>query len=331
MNLRLCMVGCGSFARLCHGPAQRRYATSRTDTELAACCDPDANRAREFGEFFGYARHYSDPKVMLTAEKPDAVILAVPPPVTCAAALTILERGVPLLLEKPPGLDPSELDRLITVAERGRAKTQVAFNRRYMPVVRESLAILNAGFRPETVGRIDYDMVRFNRWDSDFSTTAIHAVDTAFFLARSAVRSAQLHFQPQRAGNRSAMNVLLEAGCASGTRVMVNIQPVAGRNTESIRIHAIDRSVELKVPASPLSSEPGTCEYWRGGERVHTFSDHPSDMIERMGILGELAAFLDAVRADYCPTPGLADCRQQIRLMDAMRRNKSGLIRFEPE
>lgn len=330
MHLRICMIGCGGFARLCHGPAQHRYAASHTDTALAACCDPDANRAREYSELFGYAHHYTRVDAMLAAERPDAVILAVPPAVTCAAALPILAAGFPLLLEKPPGLNPPELDRLIAAAH-GHAPAQVAFNRRYMPVMRQVRTILDAEFPPDAVGRIAYDMIRSDRWDPDFSTTAIHALDAALFLARSPALTAELHFQSQRQGDRQATNMLVAIECASGTRVQVNIQPVAGRNAESVQIHAIGRSLWLTIPASPLSAEPGTLEYWRGANLVHSFSDHGSEMIERMGILGELGAFLDAVRRGAHPAPGLADCRQQVALMDALRLRRTGLIRFAEE
>jgi predicted dehydrogenase len=170
------MIGCGSFAQLCHGPAQRKYAGSHPDVRLAACCDADGNRAREYAGAFGFARHFTDISAMLAIEKPDAVILAVPPTMTCGVASLVLERGFPLLLEKPPGMSPAELGRLIAAAERGGGRAQVAFNRRYMPVMRRAHEILDAGIPPESVGRVDYEMIRFDRWEPDFSITAIHAV-----------------------------------------------------------------------------------------------------------------------------------------------------------
>ena len=287
MSLRICMIGCGDFARLCHGPSQRRCSSLHPDVQLAACCDTDPSRAQAYGESFGFARHYSDVLAMLDAEKPDAVVLAVPPAVTCRVASLVLEHGFPLLLEKPPGTNPSELDRLIAAAETGGAPAQVAFNRRYMPVLLKAREILATHFPPEYVSRIDYEMVRFNRWDPDFSTTAIHALDAALFLARSPFVAAVLHFQPQSQGDRDAVNIAVEANCASGSQVLINIQPVTGRNAESVKIHTVGQYLAIRIPASPLSAEAGSLEHWRGNELVTSYSDGAGDVGERFGILRE--------------------------------------------
>src|ERR1035438_7624922 len=199
VSLKICMVGCGSFARQCHGPAQRGYRASHPNAELAACCDVDPGRSREYSEAFGFARCYSDTRAMLSDESPDAVVMAVPPAAACAEACPVLERGIPLLLEKPPGMTAGELGRLIaaagegggkaplllekprgmTAGELGRliaaagkggGKAQVGFNRRYMPVMRSARGSLDGAFPPGSVGRIDYEMVRLDRWDPDFST-----------------------------------------------------------------------------------------------------------------------------------------------------------------
>lgn len=328
MSLRMCMIGCGSFAQLCHGPSQRKCAVLHPDVELAACCDADERRAREYGKAFGFERHYTDIATMLAAEEPDAVVLAVPPAITCQAASLVLERGFPLLLEKPPGKSPAELERLIAAADKGGAKAQVAFNRHYMPVMRRASKILAAGFRPESVGRIDYEMIRFDRWDPDFSTTAIHALDAALLLARSPFATAELHFQTQRQGGREAVNVVLEAECASGSRVSVNIQPVAGHNSESAKVSTVGQSLVIKIPTSPQSQEVGFLEHWSGNKLVASFSDGTCEVVERLGILGETEAFLNAVRSRTSVAPCLQDCHRQVALMEAIRLRRSGPISF---
>jgi predicted dehydrogenase len=322
------MIGCGDFARLCHGPSQRKCSALHPDVELAACCDTDSIRAQAYGEAFGFARRYSDVLTMLDAEAPDAVVLAVPPAITCRVASLVLKRGLPLLLEKPPGTTPAELDRLIAAAESGGAKAQVAFNRRYMPVMLKAREILDARFPPESVSRIDYEMVRFDRWDPDFSTTAIHALDAALFLARSPFLAAKLRFQPQKQGDRQALNVLIEANCTSGSQVLVNVQPVTGRNAESAKIHTVGQSLTLKIPASPLSDEAGFLEHWCGNTLVASCPDGAGDVGERFGVFGETQAFLNAVRSGIGFAPRLQECRQQMALMEAIRLRQTHLIRF---
>ena len=313
------MIGCGNFARQFHGPAQQRCAAQDPQLELAACCDVDLDRAREYGSAFGYARHYTDLLVMLAAERPDAVVLAVPPEITCVAASLVLARGFPLLLEKPPGISQAELARLIEAADKGRAQAQVGFNRRYMPVMRRAREILDDAFATTPVGRIDYEMLRFDRWDRDFSTTAVHAIDAVRFLAGSAFRTARLDYQLLARDGREAAAISLELEGVSGTRVRVGIQPVAGRNSESVKIHAVGQSLAIRIPFPGKAMRDGTVGHWRGDELVTSFSDAGCDALEKMGIVDETKAFLTAVRSGTKPSPGLQDCHQQVGLMEALR------------
>lgn len=325
------MIGCGSFAQLCHGPAQRKLAASYPDVTLAACCDSDPARARAYRTTFGFARHYADAPEMLGAERPDAVILAVPPAATCAAAAAVLERGYPLLLEKPPGLTPPELERLIAAREQGRARAQVGFNRHYMPVMRRAQEILNASFPRAEVARIEYEMIRHERWDPDFSTTAIHAVDGALVLARSPFRTAELAFQSQARGGREAMDVTISAACACGTQVVVKIRPVSSANAESARIDAGPQTLALTIPISPSTEGDGTAQHVREGRLVSSFSDRGAGPVDRLGILAETESFLNAVRSGGALRPRLEDCRQRVELMDAIRNRHSGPLRWGEE
>ena len=80
--LRLCLIGCGGMATHGHGPAFQKYAAENNQVYLAGCCDVDAVKAEEFRKRFGFARAYTDMDEMLRTEKPDAVSLIVPVPLT---------------------------------------------------------------------------------------------------------------------------------------------------------------------------------------------------------------------------------------------------------
>jgi predicted dehydrogenase len=313
------MLGCGGFASLCHGPAQAHYRQGHPGISLTACCDPDAMRANAFRERFGYARAYTDPRQMLAAEKPDAVVVAVPPAATCEAALPVIDYGCSLLIEKPPGLTLAELHRLVSAAETSGARALVAFNRRTMPVMGQASRILLRDFPPEAVDFIDYEMIRSNRWNEDFSTTAIHGVDALLFLARAPYQSVALGYQAQRDHDRLAVNVLLEARSSAGSRLKLTILPAAGRDLESIRIHGANRSLLISLPTSPRSAETGSLEFWQGGALIESYSDRECSMVERMGIVGELDALLGGAPPARIATPTLTACVQQVAIMEAIR------------
>jgi myo-inositol 2-dehydrogenase/D-chiro-inositol 1-dehydrogenase len=320
------MVGCGSFATLSHGPAQRRYASSHSDVILAGCCDSNPDRARDYREQFGYGHHYTDVAEMIAAERPDAAVVAVPPPLTCAVATSILARRVPLLLEKPPGLSLVELNRLCEAAEKGGVAVQVAFNRRHMPVMQRASAIIRSEFGAAFPGCVSYEMIRFGRWDPDFSTTAIHALDGALFLAGSPFHVVNLRFSHHRKGELEATDVSLEGESLSGTQVSITIQPVSGRNLETARIHAIDQYLVLTLPFSPKGRSEGKLEHWRRGKKIDAYSDHLFDFPERIGVYGETKAFMDAVRLGGAFSPLLQESHQQVALMEALRLRRSGTI-----
>ncbi len=329
MSLKICMIGCGAFARQCHGPAQMAFRAANPDAELAACCDADPVRAREYAGSFGFGRSYSDAQAMLSAERPDAVVMAVPPEATCAAACPVLERGFPLLLEKPPGMTPAELERLIAALGKGGGRAQVAFNRHYMPVMRRALEILSGAFPPGSVEQVDYEMIRLERWDPDFSTTAIHALDAALLLARGPLRSAEIQYKLHRSGAREAADVALEARCQAGPRVLVRIRPVSSDNAESAAIRGAGQSLVVRITVSPQSRGDGCVEHWRDGRVVALFSDREFGAVDRLGVRGETEAFLEAVRSGGPLSPRPEDCRQQVALMEAIRARRTGPIDFE--
>lgn len=255
---------------------------------------------------------------MLAAEKPDAVVIAVPPLVTAAIAAPVISAGVPVLLEKPPGLTGAELDRLIAAARAGSTPVQVAFNRRFMPVLRKARDLIVRHFTPAEMA-IEYAMIRSNRWNEDFSTTAIHALDALVFLAGAPIELARFEYRLREDQGRSATDVVMVGQTTSGVRLRLTIHPVAGQNAEFIRINSTGRSLVVNVPASPIAADEGRLEFWSDGSLTETHSDRDAEMIERMGIVGELDAFLQNIRAGKPVSPRLSECRQQVTLMEAMR------------
>ena len=135
MTFKICVIGCGYITQASHGPAYRLYARQHPDVELSACCDTDLPRAERVRAETGFARAYSDAFQMLAVEQPDAVCLNVPVQLTAGLGERILALGIPLLTEKPPALNVDEIDRLAARAAGAGCIHQVAFNRRFAPLV----------------------------------------------------------------------------------------------------------------------------------------------------------------------------------------------------
>lgn len=329
MSFRVCIIGCGRHSSQVHGPSLCHYAASSSAVELAGACDLDATRAEAFAREFKFARAYSNAHQMVEAEHPDAVVVVLPPELLGPACRDLLLAGVPLLVEKPPALTTENLEKLIGWAKAGNCAVQVAFNRRYSPLFVAARRILDEQIPLSGVFRVDYEMVRWRRRDPDFSTTAIHALDAAMFLARSPFSRVDLEYQERPDIGPGVVNIEARGECRGGAQVRLSFQPVAGVVVERASVHAPDHSLMLNVP---LWNAGGGLEHWKNGKLAtrHDCSrtaqgDH---LCQWGGFAAQIRAFLDGVRAGAQLTPTLEDARQPVRLMEAIRRRLTE-IRFE--
>ncbi len=326
MPFKICTVGCGSMATAAHGPAYARYAATHPDTELAACCDLEAARAVAFRDRFGFARYYTDLDAMLEAEQPHAVCLVVPVEATCDLACRILERGYPLLMEKPPGLTVAETDRMIAAADAGSAPNQVAFNRRHTPLLVHLKRLLAESFSPESIQHIRYEMTRMGRADPDFSTTAVHGVDTVRFLAGSDYKQIEFHYQDLPRFGPTVANIFLDATFVSGATAHLSFCPVAGDVVERASVYTEGNTFYLYLPIPGSLDIPGRLERIEKNVRVLDIAGEIASEggfpFEANGFYAENTAFFDAIRNGARPEGDLRSARQSVEVMQCIRERR---------
>ncbi len=320
--MKLCQIGCGEHARVAHGPSQARCGRERADLVLAACCDLDPGRAESFRHDFGYARAYTDPAAMLDTERPDAVVVVVPVERTVGVGSMVLQRRIPLLLEKPPGETTAEVNCLIAAAEGGGpvAPHQVAFNRRFAPLVQElRRRIAEAG----PLQHVHYEMTRVERRDPDFSTTAIHGLDAVRYLAGADYAEARFRYREMPELGRGVANILVDAVMTSGATAHLAFCPVAGVLVERATAHAHGHTLLLNVPMWNGVDAPGRLWHFTGGKLVADLTgDRTGDgtaLFELGGFYRETVAFLDAVEARRPPSPSLRESRQSVAIAEQVR------------
>jgi len=330
--MKFCMVGCGEHAFSSHGPAQAKYAQRHPGVILAACCDVDRARAEQYRERFGFARSYGDAQAMLEAERPEAVALVVPASLTCDLGSRILQQGVPLLLEKPPGETVAEVDRLVAAARaggRGRSNVphQVAFNRRYVPLVSTLRQRLEALGLETPLQHIRYEMVRVDRRDADFSTTAIHAIDAVRFIAASDFNEVRFRYQELPALGPGVANIFMDGVIAGGVTAHLAFCPVAGVVVERAEVHARDHTFFLETPMWNAFDAPGRLVHLVRGTLVEELrgprEGDGAAPFELGGFYDQYVAFLDALAEGRAPAPALAETRQSVDIAEAMRARRS--------
>ena len=320
--LRIGVIGCGWVANACHGPAYLRYATNYTDVELTACCDIDGTKTEAFRVQFGFKRCYTDYAMMLDSESIDAVCLNAPITSIFALGTAILDRGLPLQCEKPPGLTVTEIDQLIAKAQSGEVIHQVAFNRRFTPLIVE----LKRQLTEMTIHHIHYELDRVGRTKDEFSSTAVHAIDTVRFLAGCDYKMIRFHYQelPGVGENVDVYNTVMDCLMTNGGTATVYISPVTGVNIERATIHTLHQSFFLSCNNGP--DAPGRLQHYERGQLVDDinairFTGSREDYILN-GFYAEDAAFFDAVRSKKQPVHGFASCRQSVEVMQSVRERK---------
>jgi myo-inositol 2-dehydrogenase / D-chiro-inositol 1-dehydrogenase len=326
MSFRIAVIGCGQIAFSQHGPAYQKYVSQNPDCALAACCDVDGERAAAFAAKFSFNHFYSDWKSMLHKEQPHAVCLNVPPAVTTDLACQVLRLGFPLLLEKPPGLNEKEIDALITAAAETGTPNQVAFNRRYLPLLVRLRDNLEQSFSPAQVQHIQYDFCRIGRTDADFSTTAIHGIDATRFLARSEYAAVRFHYHEMPAAGPQVANYFLDCTFQSGTTAQLSFLPLSGLVIERAEVHAVDRSYFLKTPIWNGFDYPGSLVQIHRGHQLEEINGIEtaggSEEFLLNGFYQEDAAFFDDIRAGRKPAGDIRSGRQAVLIAQAIRERR---------
>ena len=94
-------------------------------------------RAAALAQRFGLPHAFANPATALDAAQIDAAIVAVPPQAIAPISRTLLDRGIPCLIEKPLGTSAHEAHALAEAASHVPG-TCVGLNRRYLSCVRQA-------------------------------------------------------------------------------------------------------------------------------------------------------------------------------------------------
>lgn len=322
MSFKICCIGCGDMATVGHGPSFRKYAQENPEVTLAACCDLDSAKAEQFRSSFGFKKAYTDMDQMLASEKPDAVSLIVPPAATAPLTTKLLRARIPVILEKPPGLDREQTMRLMEVAEQTGTPNQVAFNRRYMPIVQR--------FKELRQGKEDlfwqYDFYRSNRHDRDFSTTSIHGIDTVRFLAGKPYRHVEFHYYPNPADSTLVPIITLDIEFVDSARGRITFNPGSGICAERCTMHGTNEMIYAAMPYHGINGSmdgPGRILVTEKNQVILREEAPEEEFFVSNGFYGENAHFFDCIRAGHRPQGDIASGLQAVEIAECIRSQKA--------
>jgi predicted dehydrogenase len=133
--MRLTIIGCGLIG------AKRAAAAS--SHEIVAVCDPDIARRERLARETS-ARAIADWREAVGVDA-DAVVIATPHDQLAQIALTAIEAGRHVLVEKPAGRRPAEVAPVVAAAKQHGRIVKVGFNHRFHPAIAKAKVLVDDG------------------------------------------------------------------------------------------------------------------------------------------------------------------------------------------
>lgn len=128
-GLRVGLIGTSWWADAMYLPA----LADHPDGAITALCGRDEGRARARAEHWRIPDVFTDWEAMLESGTIDALIVASANDTHYAMTKAAIERGLPVLCEKPVALHPDQAVELADMAEAAGLTTMVPFTYRWMP------------------------------------------------------------------------------------------------------------------------------------------------------------------------------------------------------
>ena len=139
--ISLAVIGAGQMGR-----QHAALINGQTDCSLIAICDVDPN-ARSIADHFGVSFYRTLPE-LLESERLHGAIIATPNAEHARDAVHCIQKGVPLLIEKPIADTLDAARQIIDASDATRTPVLVGHHRRHNPLVRRAHSILQS----DTVG-----------------------------------------------------------------------------------------------------------------------------------------------------------------------------------
>lgn len=143
-KLKIGFIGAGPVVQSKHYPALKRLQTIWEPVEVVAFALRTEQQGRKVQEVFG-GRWYPDYRQMLANEELDGVIVCSSDAVHAEHAIAALERGIPVLIEKPITRSLVDAEQVCRLADEKGLVLMTVANKRYSPPYRRAKKLIVEG------------------------------------------------------------------------------------------------------------------------------------------------------------------------------------------
>jgi myo-inositol 2-dehydrogenase/D-chiro-inositol 1-dehydrogenase len=173
MSQRICYIGAGNFSSAFIHPQLADHGV-----ELAAICDLDGVKAQRAAAKWGFEQVYTDFNTMLDEQQPDAIFCVGGPKVHYEVGMQVIDRGLPLYVQKSPAPTPAMAREMAQLAEERGSVCHVGFNLRSCPAVRLAKeAVSSPEFGAPSLMIFRYGLVSGSTWKDAVYDQHCHAAD----------------------------------------------------------------------------------------------------------------------------------------------------------
>jgi predicted dehydrogenase len=147
-RLSIALIGCGAVTQILYtSPLANLQRAGLIET--AALVDPNPESTAYVGRMLSAGRQYQDINAMLAECSVDLAIVAAPHRYHADLSVTCLQRGIPVLCEKPMALTSADCDRMVKAADEAGCLLAVGHFRRFFPATKMVKGILKSGLLGE--------------------------------------------------------------------------------------------------------------------------------------------------------------------------------------
>ena len=241
-ELKLGVIGCGLRVA---GDLLKGLQYYELGVRLTAICDINREKAesrlKEFGIVYDGARFYTDADEMLDTETLDGVIVGTRCTLHTDMALKVMQRGIPLFLEKPVSTTIDQLRRLNEAAENSKCPVIVSLPLRVTYLVQLAKKIIDSDEigqveHVQACNNVSYGDVYYQSWYRDekethglFIQKAVHDFDYINYLLNrhpvmvAAMKSKQI-FKGDKPAGLECSQCPEEETCMQSPYVMTHIR-----------------------------------------------------------------------------------------------------------
>ena len=319
MPLNIAIVGCGLFGR--------KRAGSLPGARLAMCCDIDLGRAQALAAAHPGAEPVTDWCAAAASPDIDIVIVATTHEMLAPIAAAAAVAGKHVFIEKPGARRARELDAVAEAAGRTGALVRVGFNHRYHRAFQKAREVFDSG----AIGPLLFIRGRYGHggrpgyereWRGDPAVSGggelldqgIHLIDLArWFLGdfpRVTGRTPSYFWETQVEDNAF---LLLET--AAGQIAFLHASWTEWKNLFSFEVCGRDGKLEIAGLGSSYGTERLTFYKMKPemGPPETTAWEFP--MTDNSWET-EFAEFLEDIRLNRQPRPGIADAQAALRVVE---------------